>query len=93
MSIHINTSNPLSRVGPFYYAAYTGGSKGFAEAVGNRMGLLAHTGDFAVIRDTTVANAKILIECGKIGQSALTDPQHINLLAERITLACDDFFG
>lgn len=91
MSLHINTS-PFGRVGPFHYPGYMG-SKGFADAVGNRMGLITHTGDFAVIRDTTVANAKILIECGQIGESAWNNDAHYTLLAQLFTQACDDFFG
>lgn len=90
ISIHINTKT--GRVGVFHHAGYVG-SKGFADAVSNRMNLLTYTGNFAVTRDTTVANAKILIECGRIGQSVLDDPAHHTVLANVITQGCDDYFG
>lgn len=90
LSIHINTTT--GRVGTFYHAGYTG-SQGFADAVAARLFLLSYVGDFAVTRDTTVANGKILVECGRIGQSALTDPAHHIVLADAMTQGCDDYFG
>ncbi len=91
ISIHINTA-PLGQVGPYYYNGYVA-SKNFADAVATRMYLLSRPGDFAVIRDTTPASAKILIECGHIGESAWDTTEQYTTIADRILLGCQDYFG
>lgn len=79
ISIHVNTYK--GRIGPFYQEG-TVASKAFAQAIAKEYGTVAHEGNFAVLRDTTRASQKTLIEIGQIIEGWLDNTKDLSSTAD-----------
>lgn len=96
LSIHVNTDNLFNRVG----AAYQEGGKAskiLAENIATKYTTfqtqaIAWSDDLAVLRDTTVAEAKALLEIGKINQDWYDDPDQVERAAYAIVAGIYDYF-
>ncbi|EFU39343.1 hypothetical protein PVOR_25338 [Paenibacillus vortex V453] len=86
VSIHVNT--PKGRVGTFYQTGAVA-SKAFAEAVTAGLrpystGIGTYADNFAVLRDTTKASQKVLVEIANIDDENLDYESRLNTIATGI---------
>lgn len=83
ISIHLQPDTVTSRTGAFYYSTHVA-SKAFAETMAKALDTSARVGDFAILRDTTVADQKSLLEIDGIGNGELDYDGTLNVLTTKI---------
>ncbi|QDS32546.1 N-acetylmuramoyl-L-alanine amidase [Brevibacillus brevis] len=96
ISIHVNTNNPFNRKGVFY-PENGKASKVLAQNIQRKYATFhpaagAWAEDLAILRDTKIAGAKVLIELGQIDDFWYDDPDQVERAATAIVAGIYDYF-
>lgn len=89
LSIHLNT--PTGRVGPFYRSGHSS-SLTLSQKIANEMGSSYYTGDFAILRDTTLNRPKSLVETANISNASIHLPSFEENMATTLVTALKSYF-
>ncbi|WP_041749707.1 N-acetylmuramoyl-L-alanine amidase family protein [Brevibacillus brevis] len=91
VSIHVNTERAFNRIGAFYQEGAKA-SKTLAKNIAVNMGKNSFEDDLAILRETTVAGAKSLIEIAQIDEEWLDDSDRLKDVANEIAMGLNDYF-